>query len=377
MQHRTYGAIFFLLLVAFGIPQRCLSILAIDVDEFSFPSTAKRGIRVIQFDTDTQKFKQIDYLTVLATDRASNSPLSYEDIPGLTLYTSGNVEVKSTFDLTKFMLRTKGEITLSGNLTKPFQWKAIDSHSVLQSASPALSGEAILKKLKTFAKQAAAGGDFTVSLSSINPKGDLSEPVAQTFKSISPQQKENSDERGRIGEVSTILTMFDFGYLALASKYEANHGNDGLFKTRDNGVLFLTESKCRTEKKSASKYLEEDLSEKEIYRKLQKMHEKGGIIAESAEDVELFIQDSPEAIFKFAHRVKDDGKCQCEIQEFSLEEYNKCLPPVDLTYESGKVELMQETCEKLEVSSPEKLRIFMKANNLTVDDIQILLKEIR
>jgi hypothetical protein len=127
MMRRTFGIIFFLLFAAFEIPQTCLSILAIDVDEFSFPSTAKRGIRVIQFDTDTQKFKQIDYLTVLATDRSSNSPLSYEDIPGLTFYASGNVEVEATFDLTKFMLQTKGEITLSGNRQKPFQWKDTDA----------------------------------------------------------------------------------------------------------------------------------------------------------------------------------------------------------------------------------------------------------
>jgi hypothetical protein len=118
--------------------------------------------------------------------------------------------------------------------------------------------------------------------------------------------------------------MLSFGYDQLCSKYEGNHGLDGVFIDRsDEPECFITESKCWCKKEAATTTMKNYLSENDIYQKVQTGISKGGSIKKSMDFVEDFILDNPKSVFMFAHRTNLSGKSQGALSLLDHDEYSR------------------------------------------------------
>lgn len=294
------------------------SMICIDVDDFSFPSSQHKGVRVSIFNTDTQAFDAIEYHSPPSTSSTRSDflknpvPLNHQ-CAGLKVNYNKNIEVSTTFDPNQYILRTTGHIIVPQNWTlTPY---SLSPYTLLHKNITSRAPEEAIEKLR----------NFTDSTS--NPPFNVwSQYGFKTFANISSNTTENSNERGIIGELATTLTMMSFGYFTkYPSQNGSNQGFDGVFVDFNSDYLILTESKCRAESETAKKYLEKEMNEKEVHSKISRL---ALIYPTTKQLIEEFIQNKPQNIFKFVQRIKPNGKSQWAWEPFSLEGYvNLTLSP--------------------------------------------------
>ncbi len=375
-----------------SIPSTLFAHLCIDVGEFDFSSsTGQKGLRISFFDTDEQSYKQIDYspyptTSSTRTNLLDSHYLNYGDYFLNVIYNK-NVSLQKEFNLKNYIIRTQGEILLPPEWTeeKGTQVK-IEGYNILYDNVTEKTEKEITSLLSHFGGKAVLTPKFTVSF---DQQGQW-EP--RSFSKINPSDiDENSRERGKIGELPTDLTMASYGcFIKYYTQNGSNHGLDGAYTNLSNSLLILTESKCRgkdpTEKEileeqqplklkkksagaSASKYLEKEMNEKEINRKVDTIidHNSKGFIKN-------FINTNPQHVLKGVHRILPTGKSQWAIEYLDNSEHLR-LTTTKKSSEQNKINVLSNTMSKLASSKEEKLRLSLQAIGITLEEaIQLLPK---
>ncbi|MBA4249231.1 MAG: hypothetical protein C0432_00720 [Candidatus Puniceispirillum sp.] len=139
------------------------------------------------------------------------------------------------------------------------------------------------------------------------------------FSTIFNNQKANNDERGILGELATELSMLSFQYYCNDAKMGNNHGFDGVYiDDSDDPEIFITESKCRSESKSASAYLKDQLSLNQIDDQLSKMskHQALKVLSKQIQKA-----TSKGKVFKLVHRILEGGNSQFAAQEITKKDW--------------------------------------------------------
>ncbi len=327
--------------------------ICIDVDEFYFKSTSTKGLRISIFDTDTQTYKHIGYHPhkTASSRRVDTTTVEYE---GLKISYDYIVTLPENFGLEKYIIRTKGNFIL------PPQWhqgtdylsRQENSYNILYKNMTPKEPTIILKKLGTFTKSICTPL-FTVKYAE----------EQKSFNKIVPSntKKENSDERKQIGEIATTLTMFSFGWFTnFPTQNGSNHGLDGAFLHPSGKFLFLTESKCRDENKTATNYLEDEMSEKIIISKINRK----GVSQTTKNFIETFINETPQCVFKAVHRIMESGLSQWAIEPLNQEEHTH-LTLSPQSSEKDVITLYQSTTNRAALSQEKALDLFLKALNIT------------
>ncbi|EKD45291.1 MAG: hypothetical protein ACD_69C00353G0002 [uncultured bacterium] len=68
-------------------------------------------------------------------------------------------------------------------------------------------------------------------------------------------ENSSSHYKGILEELAAEYTILIYGYTKHPSQNNSNQDLDGIFLNNDGTELFLTESKCRGEEKTANKYM--------------------------------------------------------------------------------------------------------------------------
>jgi len=370
------------------------SILAkevIDIDVFSFPSTQTKGVRVVAFDTDAQRFTGIHYF-VQPTKTVIRCSLW-----GMKFDSEGNVDLTKQFKLKDRILTTKGTLKVEGE----------DATDVAVADEDASEGdEWVLKSLSDFHNNGSEVTRLVLSLKKVEIKSGAhimasmnthagkvqskktfqatfhrGENVeTETFGNLTSVGVDNNNERGNLGELATKLTMIGFGYGGHFSKYGTDNGFDGIFTDiSGNPEMFITESKCRERADGVKTIMRDNLSEEKINFKLKRIstHTHPSLSDEARERlvatgelVREFISQSPVKIFKFAHRIKSDGTCECLVEKFDLSKYQASLLPT-LSPESptkDKVTALKGVTQQLCSSEDQKAELYMRTLVGTQED---------
>lgn len=301
------------------------SAIFIDVSEFKFPVKKKQddkelpgsGIRVCVFDTQKQEYISICYFQ--QPYESSNRKLQKKELPycfydGLTIQYNGNVVVLNNFDPDStygYIVRTlvpNGVITSEG--------KKLSADEILRNVKEVeKSGNDIYEALKSFEK----GGRIKKNFKANFFTGTSKEPIrTAAFFELTETGRKNNEERRNIGEFATEYTMLGYGYTKFISQSGSDTGFDGVFiKGKE---MFLTESKCHGQYIPKKKYPYYGASAEAI---MKKCLNKDGIKEKmeslpmnTREKVRKIMYDSDSKIFKFAHRIKPDGTCQCLVEVF-------------------------------------------------------------
>lgn len=319
----------------------------------STTDTTKR-IRIIHYDIAKQKLKSV-YDIASNNDTELAQKISEFTIPHLTLSITGDVVLAADFSSTTYMVRTTGNIDIAAlpadldedghsnyRVYDRDEFTAIydKRYKHLYRTRDMMLAEDICEQLKPIKKKMAQEADFpiqkfpgaAITLAGL-PNGDL----------------------GFIGETITELTMLSFGYDQLDSKYEDNHGIDGVFIDRSHDKeCFITESKCWGQNKTASTTLKKLLSEAEIWRKIQIGIEKVGNIKESMRFLEGFIIDNPGSVYKFAHRTLLCGSSQSAFDLIDYDEFSRLSGRITVNILAEQLaKLSQEDIAKLKGLVPE------------------------
>lgn len=326
-----------LIITSYG-PLNLLAVNVIDIDNFKFPKAQVKGVRCVSFDTDTQEYKRLDYFV-------QPTPANFEStFLGIMFDSDCNINVSATFELENFIIKTKGKITIDD----------LDSESspewVIQKVTDFTNkGDKVERNLLSHGKIKMRRGSFimkTLNKKAGKRKGSQEfkatfhksrEEEKKPFSLLSSDSTDNKDERGILGELATHLTMLSFGYDSHYSKYGTNNGFDGVFLDDSREPeLFITESKCKERADGVEIILRDGLSEKTTVSKLHHIfNDTHKALSDEAKDllqntgrlIKDYISKSPNRIFKFAHRIKPDGTCQCLVDKFDLKEYNAALLP--------------------------------------------------
>jgi len=181
----------------------------------------------------------------------------------------------------------------------------------------------------------------------------------------------NSNEPWRLGELATEMTMIGFGYRLIPSANASNQGFDGVYVDSTDQHLFLTESKCRQEKKSVTTYMKENLDEGTFHGRLQSMP----LLNPARQTIEQFLKFAPQSIFKFVHRIKPNGIAQCCVERFDFFAYQllffKSLSPASSDFD--KITVLQIITSKISTSPLEALQLMLKSLNLSKEQGALLL----
>ena len=221
-----------------------LSLLFIDVGTFSFNDVGASGVRIVSFDTQKQQLLSVHYIPN-TNKRAPNRKAFENEL--LSTNFQGHVTLKKKINPQDVAIRTFGHLE-NGQQQSPLPTH-IDPLTFI-SALPNLTHPS---KTVIMAYQGNHGLEN------------------RDFSCLSPSQNSNRKERGILGELVTDLTFLSLGCVKINGQNLSNQGLDGIFWHPKRKLLILTESKCRSESKSAQKYLEEDLSDAKIVARLREI----------------------------------------------------------------------------------------------------------
>jgi hypothetical protein len=359
----------------FFIPLHLLATTIIDIDNFSFPKTQVKGVRVTRFDPFAQEFTGLDYFV-----QPSAAPFT-RNFMGLAIDGNCNVTIPVTFKLKNYIIRTSGDIKQE-NLddAQPVAWKywEIDDYkangeemtrTVLSFNDIAIQpGSAIMKRLNAKSKKTKPGDDFSATIHRTHATETC------LFNNLTGDETNNKVERGVLGELATQLTMMRFGYSGRFSKYGTNHGFDGVFADdfSDDPDLFLTESKNKGRADGVPTIMRDELSEAKIATKLKQISDGENkslsddareLLVATGKEIQGFIDKEPTKIYKLAHRVKPDGTCQCLVEPFDIKQYNATKTQVlsQKSPEKDKTEAVKSLLGQVCKTEQEKATIAMGA----------------
>ncbi|WP_139016883.1 hypothetical protein [Candidatus Odyssella thessalonicensis] len=319
----------------------------IDIDKFSFSSTQIKGVRVVCFDTDNQRFTAVNYFV-----QTTPAPFKW-NLLDFTFDSDCNVDLSSESKLENYTLTTKGTIKIKG--------KDLEEADVIDDEDASNLDRCVIKKVSDFQNNGEESKRLILTHKKIDirtaqhiknklneysgkikSKGALEatfyrgkEKENKAFSNLSADVSDNNKERGTLGELATTLTMIHFGYQGHFSKYGTDNGFDGIFTDNsDDPEMFITESKCRERADGVKTIMKDNLFEKKIADKLQRIftytHPTLSIqakkrLVETATLVGNFINENPDKIFKFAHRIKPDGICECLVEKFDVSKYQASM----------------------------------------------------
>lgn len=259
-----------------------LSLLFVDIGPFSFKDIGASGIRVVSFDTTKQILMSLDYIP-LPHKRAAKRK-AFETDFFITDF-EGTVTLKPGFDPKHMALRTFGQIKDGTQL------------------SPLPSVRHPLKTIQELPSRDSGTHKIIITYRGQNG------PESRTFQCLSPSQSSNSKERGVVGELVTDLTFLSLGFVKINGQNLSGQGLDGIFFHSSTGVLVLTESKCRNESKSASKYLDDDLSEAKIVARLQEID-----TTKTRDRLIAYVDQHMSHTFKLAQRLTQKGFVESALE---------------------------------------------------------------
>lgn len=326
--HKTFRNLLLLIFIFISIfSNDAFAIKFLDIDEYDSVSERK-GLRIVIYNTDVQKFESIRYYEFHAKKAKTNfGGVTIEWKKGETTKISCN---KWRFSEIALSVLDKFNVIITGRKDIEFitnehirdgriiYWKKM-------TGSEIKSGQYIMEQLNGKTKRGHSGDAFQVKYWKYKSgkwsmtRRIFSQIIAGTTTAI---VKANNIERGRLGELATTLTMTGYGYRQYPSKHGGvDNGFDGVFcDDSDKPELFITEAKCRVESTSAERYMKDCLSEYSMVRVLPKLKERASTSTTSTK-IEEFIKDCPERIFKLVQRVLRDGRVQCLVKKFNKEAY--------------------------------------------------------
>lgn len=292
----------------------------IDIDTFEFPEENRTGIRVISFDREAQKYTYIGYLDYTFSSGKGNIDEEWvtwavepEQPPTLWISSRGNILIEDNFNNSQYYLRTYANIFNRQNIFQGIRtnFNGLNKAILTPQLSPK-DGDNLKNFFEYFSSDIRVPP--FVCISGFNVEKRIFSEIVKAGEESNTNQR----ERAKLGELCTELTMLSFGYTPLQSKNNSDQGFDGVWVDLGSNpnYLFLTESKCQDIKKSASLYMDEDLCDEEIERKLR---EKTPPQTKSI--IEIFINEKPDRIFKLLQRLKPNGKIQSCIKKFDLYSY--------------------------------------------------------
>jgi hypothetical protein len=167
--------------------------------------------------------------------------------------------------------------------------------------------------------------------------GESGLPIFHAGKNTKSLASLSEAQRGVIGEILTELTLLAYGYVQLDSKYEGNHGLDGIFvRANPQITCFITESKCREESCKAKAIFEKCLSGATIRKTVTKG--KGKEMESSAEAYATLekLLKGDNRTYRFAHRILASGLTQGYSRILEIETEFVGLPSTDDLKENMK-----------------------------------------
>lgn len=322
----------------------------IDFEQFDFPSERRQGVRVSLVDIDTQKFEGIFY--------CQNRSFWPWDAVSLSFSDKGDVQLYDNFGFDKYFIRTFGMIKLSKQEFLP-RVVPHDYRTMYFPYTEKKDANRITEFFKAFTADIRKPLFYCfICLGEAN-----AEP--RDFSTlIQNQQVANNWERRTLGELITELTMISFGYKRLSSQNTSDQGFDGVW-TDDLTTprfLFISESKCRNEEKSATLVMQEELDERNIHKRLR----SEDIPVHTRKFVEDFIK-TKQPIYKLVSRLKINGQVQACINDFDFFKYQFLTLAVESS-ESDKIDVLRSFIFKLGVSEEEMTDLVHKAYQFLPED---------
>jgi len=302
----------------------------------------EKSLRILHYSIKKQKLLGI-YDFTSDSDEVLEKKLRNVYLEDIEISTDGDVTLQEDFEPSQMLIRTTGTIGSDeiDDDHKKFRLFDIRHHR----------GKYDRRYKHLYRTEEITRAKNVCKL--LNSSGNLSSndafPVTRfpdTSKVVRTLENVGNDYLGIVGETITELTVLSFGYDQLCSKYEGNHGLDGVFVDRSNEPeCLITQSKCWSKSETAVKTMEKELSESYIYQRIQRGISKGGNIKRSMDFVEDFILDNPESVVKFAHRTNLSGKSQGALSRLDHDEYSRL---------SGKM-TVKALAKELEKLSPEEM----------------------
>ncbi len=302
-------------------------IVFIDIDKFDFLEENRRGIRVVSFDTNYQKYNYIGYLDYsfvsgkgLTQEEWLPWPNDEYQSSPFWISSKGNICIQKTFNPTKYFLRTYANIINVENQPQGniFQINGVTKTILAPVIAPS-HGNTVCSYLSSFSSDVSTPS-FTCVSGFPNSPRFFSEivTVPEGNPKYEAAQKASQRERGKLGELVTEMTMLSFGYMPLPSKNSSDQGFNGVWadSAKEPTSLFLCQSNCQQQKKSAEAYMNEDLNDEEIARKL-----KERTPPQTRTIIECFMREKPDSLYRLAQRLKKNGQVQSCTKKFDLYSY--------------------------------------------------------
>ena len=339
------------------------------IDVFYESKGDQKTFRIMRYDIDHQKFISIHKLCGKDAELGPELEKARKDLP-LTIGLDGSVTLTNMFDPGKFMVRATVSIN-AAEVPVVLKEKKPLYQIFLTQGPPSLQDQRykavyrttvvapfkdVQGKLQTTKQKIAGGADVPVTVFPPEPK-------VTTLGNV------GKNSLGVIGETATELTVLSLGYDQFTTKYEANHGLDGVFASPDLSAYIITESKCWGKKETAQKTLKNYLGEQNINDRIQKGLGKKGdkIIQGSMKALEDFILDHPESVLKFAHRTTLVGISQGAVELIKAPLYRQIsskpqakeldISGIIKAIESASARVLEEVAQGL---SPEKIKALSK-----------------
>jgi len=279
-----------------------------------------KNLRIIHYNIKRQKLLGVYDLTS-DSDEALEKKLRKLDFSDIDISADGDITLQETFESSQMIIRTTGEIDSTEIDDEQESYRLFDirkhdrkydkRYKHLYRTKEITSAETVCELLHSSCRLSSEAA-YPVTIFPDTSKVD------RTLENI------GDTHLGPIGETVTELTMLSFGYDQLCSKYEGNHGLDGVFIDRsDEPECFITESKCWCKSEAATTTMTNYLSENDIYKRIQTGITKGRNIKKSMSFVEDFILYNPKSVFKFAHRTNLSGKSQGALSLLDHDEYSR------------------------------------------------------
>ena len=330
---------FFSLFFYTGFIPFCFSLFFVDITPFTFKGEGEKGVRLIFLDTQRQALRKVYYISPTST-RTKNQT-AFENAC-FKVWFSGDVQLKKTFNKEKMVLQTFGAID-----------KTTSSLTTLTLPKDAFS------LLAQTIKPHFSTGDLKIFF----VKGSRKEK--RTLTNLSTNINSNKQERGFLGERVTDLFLLTCGFKKKNGQNKSGQGLDGIFFDKDYKTLILSESKCRKESKSALKYMQDDLSEFKIVKRLSEIKDKS---------LKYQIEDHAEkkvfSVFKLVQRLTATGSIESALVPLDgLLYFFARYPQLKVAPMCVKKYFLSETLRRLDLDA-ERAYIFSKNNSRNIYEKQ-------
>jgi hypothetical protein len=158
------------------------------------------------------------------------------------------------------------------------------------------------------------------------PSGTFFPIVRYEDKSVKTLENLSIEDKGKLGELATTLTMLSFGYIQHPSKYGGDNGFDSVFETgpfvseESTKYLFLSQSKQEKKQRTAENIMKVFLNERKIWETIQEMERIGGPdVQATANIIKAYFQEKPKNVYKLAYRMMNKGLAQCYVNELNIQ----------------------------------------------------------